>query len=106
MCGAPAHVRFTGQKRKSNEVRTKQTRSGALGLTLMPSSRQSSGPIQRARIKSDEARGFLLGRQSSVRCELVDDIGQLLAKATQQVFAGHTGKPCQCIDPVRAECSR
>jgi hypothetical protein len=29
--------------------------------------------------KSDKPRRFLLGRQSPVRCEAVDDIGQLLA---------------------------
>jgi hypothetical protein len=31
--------------------------------------------------KSDEPRRFLLGRQSSIRCELVYDIGQLLAQS-------------------------
>ena len=56
--------------------------------------------------KSDKPRGFLLGGQSSIRCELVDDIGQLLAQSIQHIVARHPGKRCQCIDPVRPERAR
>src|SRR5262249_2788725 len=55
---------------------------------------------------SGEACGFLLGRQSPVRCQLIDDIGQLLTKSFQQVIPGHSRKRCQCIDPICAECTR
>src|SRR4029077_9784570 len=58
------------------------------------------------RSKSDEPRGFLLSRQSSLWCKLVNDIRQLLTESTQHLLARHPGKPCQRIDPVRAECSR
>src|ERR1044071_5134699 len=37
---------------------------------------------------SNPARQFILVRQPSVRCQMIDDVGQVLAEALQQLVAG------------------
>src|SRR5262249_12031988 len=49
------------------------------------------------------ARRFLFGRQSAVGGELIDQIGQVLAQALEQVVARHPGLRGQRIDGVGAE---
>jgi len=61
------------------------------------------GAGRRAGAASDPARHLVLVRQLSVRCQLVDDVGQVLAEALQQFVARHAALGSERLDLVDAE---
>src|SRR5450432_3099603 len=50
----------------------------------------------------DSDRHFVRTRQPSVRRQLVDHVGQMLAEAREQFVARHAGLRRQCVDLVGA----
>src|SRR5713226_6323198 len=55
------------------------------------------------RAASDPARQFAFGRQPSVRRQMIDDVGQMLAEAAQQFVARQPALRRQIVDLVGAE---
>src|SRR5450631_27428 len=52
---------------------------------------------------SDPARQFAFGRHPSVRRQMIDDVGQVLAEATQQFVARQPALRRQIVDLIGAE---
>src|SRR5664279_5799095 len=55
------------------------------------------------RLELDPSRQFVFGRQPSVRRQMVDDIGQILAETVEQVVARQPALRGERVDLVGAE---
>jgi hypothetical protein len=45
----------------------------------------------------------LLGRQPTIRCELIDQVWQMLTKASEQIVHAQAGLLAQCVERIAAE---
>src|SRR5258708_30821480 len=52
---------------------------------------------------SDHPRGFLVGRQPAVGCELIDQVRQLLAQTRQEVLSPQAGLLGQRVERIVTE---
>src|ERR1700704_5103721 len=63
-----------------------------ISVVLLPKNRDSKS------LALNPARQFAIGRQPSVRRQVVDDVGQILAEAGEQVVARQPALRGECID--------